>query len=379
MNYSKNNLGLYFHIPFCVKKCKYCDFYSVDNYSQETVSQYGEKLLFLLDKFKDNSDSYKLVSIYFGGGTPSNIGASWINKSLEYIARYTDISNIEISLELNPGDADQFFLDQILKSGVNRISVGVQSADDETLKLVGRRYNKKTLKNQIISVAERFDNFSCDFIYGIGSPERNMKDELDFVFDIATPKHISAYAYTKPERIDAPPQICADTTASQEELICSYLKQKGIHRYEVSNFATPGFECRHNLIYWSWESYLGLGAGAHSFFPEKLERVFYDEDVKLFIKQPVTLRRRLEKDEAVKEYLMMALRKTEGFNLNNFENEFSFKIEEVLGTKLKELIEKELINITSYNFYATEKGLSALNDLTILIFDAVDIFFSDKI
>lgn len=265
-----NRLSLYIHIPFCVRKCNYCAFYSVPM-NEPTVTRYFEALSLQIRSF---SDSRIIDTVYFGGGTPSVLGAFRLCKLLSLLReRLTLAPDCEITAEVNPGTVNFDELKMLRLGGFNRLSVGVQSSNDGILGVLGRIHSFDDAK-RCIADAHRagFDNISADLMFGI--PNMSAKELKKSVCDIMSTevKHISIYSlmieegtpfFEKRMTLALPDE---DAEEEQYELICRMMSENGYEHYEISSFCIPGFESRHNLRYWSCEEYFGFGAGAHSYY-----------------------------------------------------------------------------------------------------------------
>jgi oxygen-independent coproporphyrinogen-3 oxidase len=265
--------GLYIHIPFCRKKCDYCDFYSVAD--AEKIGAYVGALVKEAELFGRVLKNMTFDTAYFGGGTPSLLRLENFEKIFGALRKNFCLnSDAEITVEGNPSDfRSEEKLRLLRELGANRISVGIQTMNDETLKKIGRAQTAADNLSALEKISENFDNFSADIMLGL--PDEGLKDvekTLKTVLDFGA-KHISAYALKVEENtplqknIDGGRlEICGDDmTVDIYDLVLSELKKRGIERYEISNFSAKNYECRHNLNYWKRREYLGLGAAAHSF------------------------------------------------------------------------------------------------------------------
>jgi oxygen-independent coproporphyrinogen-3 oxidase len=253
-------LGLYLHIPFCVRKCDYCDFYSITDLS--LIEAYTEAVVRNIKNY-----DYKYDTVYFGGGTPSLLTPLQIGQIIEAA---NPEKNAEITIECNPQSASGDYFSDILKTGINRLSIGVQSFDDETLRKLGRLHNSETAVQTVFAAYDAgFENISIDLMLGVS----DSKTDFDTVNKLPI-KHISAYIL----KIEDNTPFGIDKTLSfpDEDRVCdSYLElvEKlsvfGFCQYEISNFCVPGYECKHNLKYWNCEEYLGIGPAAHSYLNGK--------------------------------------------------------------------------------------------------------------
>lgn len=354
-------IGLYIHIPFCNGKCPYCDFYSVTP-DDETVKAYVVKVC---EKISAENGIYDTV--YFGGGTPSLIGAENIAKILSCINRTADC---EVTLECNPSDTgavdSSFDFELVAKSGVNRISMGLQSANDSERKALGRRGGCDDVERAIARAKKAgISNISLDLMLGVpNQTAESLKKSIEFCNNSCA-KHVSAYILKIEEgtpfhriknSLILPDE---DETCDLYLLAVSELEKAGFHQYEISNFSQKGYESRHNLKYWRCEEYLGIGAAAHSFADGK--RFYYERSTADFINGASPVDDGEGGDE--EEYIMLALRLTEGLNFENYKNRFGKAIPDSI-IKKAELLEKHgLVNVTEKNISITANGFLVSNSI----------------
>lgn len=270
-------MQLYIHIPFCKSKCRYCDFNSYACQSDATVFSYLTALNRELKYAGKKFCNAKIDTVYIGGGTPSLLGAKQIQGICKTVFDNFDLSNLkEFSIECNPESIDADKLVAYRESGINRISIGVQSLDDRNLRSVGRLHDAKTAIDAISLAKKHFDNVSCDVIVGLPyDTEESVERTVSTLADLV--EHISVYELTLEENTPLAKRIkdgltilpSDDEVASLFEVALAVLKSKGFARYEVSNFAKPDRYSRHNFGYWTREEYIGIGAGAHSLIKTK--------------------------------------------------------------------------------------------------------------
>ena len=335
----------YIHIPFCDHKCIYCDFYSIitsDNIQfflktlKKEISHYAEKY----------SEGRELISIFFGGGTPSLMEPEYISQIIETVkVNYTVKKDAEITLEANPGTVSLEKMKMFLEIGINRISIGIQSFDNKDLKFLTRIHNSETAIKTVYDAAEvGFGNISLDLIFNLsGQTKKKWLKNLEQAVELPV-KHISAYSLIL-ERgtilnkmvLDGKVKIeDADYDAELYQSTIKFLTSNGFYQYEVSNFARPGFECVHNNAYWHYTDYFGFGTSAHSFIDGKRWwnysslKMYNDKVEKSGI--AVAGSEIISAEQAVNEYVMLELRSS-GLNLKNFENRFGSETEEWLKKK----------------------------------------------
>ena len=282
------NLGVYFHIPFCRAKCAYCDFCSTSQWDDKLMDAYLEALIGQLGDFFLPGGNYTVDTVYIGGGTPSVFGGKRLAKLLKALNKRVSLTRTcEITVEVNPESADKALFKQLKSAGVNRISMGVQTADDAQLKRIGRIHDFEKAK-EAVALCKQYctDNLSLDLIYGL--PGQTMESWLQSVEAICAlePKHISCYALKLEEGTplwrENPVLPDDDLQADMYLAAVSKLAEKGYAQYEISNFAQKGFRSRHNSRYWDLSDYLGFGCAAHSFYGGK--RFSFTSNMDAYIK-----------------------------------------------------------------------------------------------
>ncbi len=369
-----NFSGIYFHIPFCPKKCLYCDFFSVTKFSKTAPDEYGDALLNELESRFNELSGTKVVSIYFGGGSPSVMSEKFYRKFAESVSKLgIDLAETEFTVEVNPADIDESWMKNLKNCGVNRISFGVQAFDDAVLAEAGRRTTVADMQKNIPLFAKYFDNISCDFIYGLGK-NREINQELTKVFELAPFKHLSAYSYSRPERKNAPELLSEEETLEQEKAIRGFLQKRGFSRYEISNYSLAGFESRHNMLYWTYGSWLGIGAGAASFIRKTGVSSRYADDIKAFVSGDGLSSWKLTLREKIEEFLLMGLRVKIGININDFKELFGEDFFELVSEKaVSDLVSEGFLEIDEKNgiLKCTEKGSDFLNAVLLKLFDAI--------
>jgi len=310
--------SLYVHIPFCIRKCPYCDFLSVQ-IDDSLLEGYIDAILRELSL----RDMKEPTTIYIGGGTPTLLPIPHLRRLLEGISPLLD-GDKEFTIEANPGTIDREKLRLLRGFRVNRLSIGVQSLRDEELRILGRLYSRQTAIESVLMAGEFFENLSIDLIYGIPSQEiGHWEETLDNALLLPI-KHISAYELT-PERGTPFYDLISKGTLSlpNEEkvvemfhLTAKRLRSEGFSHYEISNYAKEGFECRHNINYWLRGQYIGLGAGAHTFLDGK--RIKNTGDISLYIDRvfrgefPIEAEEVLSPEDSLREEVFLSLRTSYG-------------------------------------------------------------------
>jgi oxygen-independent coproporphyrinogen-3 oxidase len=367
-------LSLYIHIPWCVRKCPYCDFNSHEARGEVPEQQYVDALIADLEAALPQIWGRKIYTVFFGGGTPSVFSAASIEQILAAVRARVPLSvDAEITLEANPGtfEADKFRA--FRQAGVNRLSIGIQSFNARHLKSLGRIHNDVDARAAIDIARVNFDNFNLDLMYGLPgqSPEAALADiETALSFE---PPHLSAYHLTlEPNTYfhRYPPALPDDdATAHMQEAIEGRLAAAGYRHYETSAFALPGRQARHNMNYWTFADYLGIGAGAHSklSFPDRIVRQARYKQPRQFIESAAKGNAVQEQhDVAISEigfeFMMNALRLNGGFPLVLFEERAGVPLTAVLR-QLDEAEKRGLIERDHQRVAPTPLGRRFLNDL----------------
>ena len=328
-------LGLYIHIPFCKSKCLYCDFYSLPR-GEKQMDRYTAALLKHLAEIAPQAAMQKVDTVYFGGGTPSYLGAKRLIKILKAVKKLYNVEkNAEITLEANPESlADRFTVARLRRAGFNRVSLGVQSASNEELYAVGRIHTYEQVEKSVAAIRKgKIKNLSLDLIYGL--PGQTMESWQESVKKVAAlqPEHLSCYGLKIEEgtplyeRQDSLTLADDDLQADMYLWCCEYLTSLGYEHYEISNFAKPSFRSRHNSRYWALAEYAGFGPGAHSDFGGV--RYAYVRDLAAYCAavetgegELLSEQERIAPRDRDTEYLMLSLRTSDGVDAKSFENRF---------------------------------------------------------
>lgn len=375
----RENIGIYIHIPFCKKKCFYCDFVSYEN-KENLIQEYIDAVCLEILQNAEILSEYNISTIYFGGGTPSLIKAEYIEKILNTLKLFvTDEKEIkEITIEINPNSASLDKLEKYYNLGINRLSIGLQSTHDKILRNIGRIHTfndfKEVLKN---ANAVGFKNISVDLIYPLpGLNLSGFKETLNSVIKLKDEfniKHISVYNLEVHEntRLDfllkeGFVSICnEDEEYKMREELNKRLQDNGFVKYEISNYAYPGFESKHNLCYWNQEKYIGFGVNASSFF--NLKRYRNTSNIDKYIdgiknnKNIVVETEELDKLSLMKEYIILKLRLSKGVEISEFKQKFGTDIFDIFNTEFNSLKKDNLVNITSKNISLTSRGEEVAN------------------
>ncbi len=363
-------LSLYVHIPLCVRKCPYCDFNSHERSGSLPEAEYVAALFRDLEALLPSVWGRRLQSIFIGGGTPSLFSAESIDALLAGVrARLLVEPEAEITLEANPGTAEAARFRGYRQAGVNRLSLGVQSLQDAKLRALGRIHSAAEARRAVEMALAVFDNVNLDLMYGLpGQSEDEARADLEAGIALGTP-HLSAYQLTlEPNTVfySKPPQLpdhdaCADMQRRAEET----LARAGFEHYETSAFARPGRRSRHNLNYWEFGDYLGIGAGAHGkiSFPERVTRHEQAKQPREYLKGASCAGiKTIDAAELPFEFMLNALRLVEGFAPALFTARTGLA-STVIEAKLRQAEDKGLIERSAERIRPTERGRAFLNDL----------------
>lgn len=359
--------GIYLHIPFCKQACYYCDFHFSTN--QNTRERIVRAMVHELAMQKGYLKGEEIETIYFGGGTPSILSESELNIILQAIHRnFTICLNPEVTLEANPDDLTKDKLKELRNAGVNRLSIGIQSFNDEILKSLNRVHDSQMAVQCVRDAySSGFDNISIDLIYAIPGLENTMwKDAIDEAL-LLRPQHISSYSLTVEEktvfgRWEARGKFKAveeDIAAFQLQILVETLDMQGYEQYEVSNFSKAGYQSKHNGNYWKNRNYLGIGPSAHSF--NGISRQYNISNNSRYAESidndqvPATLEI-LTREDKVNEYLLTSLRTAWGANLTLLRNDFDLDLENTHEQYLRILKEQKLATIVNDTLVLTKKG-----------------------
>ncbi|MGY3776011.1 radical SAM family heme chaperone HemW [Helcococcus sueciensis] len=370
----KEKLGLYIHIPFCQKKCHYCDFLTFIGHD-EMIEKYVKYLNKEIEMYRDND--YILDTIYIGGGTPSYLEDELMTSILDKVKKiFTIDDKCEITIEMNPESVTEKKIQSYLKSGINRFSMGVQSFDDEVLKIMGRIHNRKTVIEKLdIMKKKGCQNISIDMM--MANPKQDieiLKKDLEIASSLDI-NHISYYSlilkeHTHFEMWFNEGKINLYDPKEERDmyhLVTNTLKEKGFNQYEISSFSKPGFESVHNQKYWNLKNYLGVGMGASANInlvrttnTRSFDEYFESIDNGEF---PIVEREELNTEMREKEYLMLNLRMLKGFEISDINSKFNIDFMK----KYKDIVEKHskngILEISENSVKFTEYGIDNGNML----------------
>ena len=364
-------IGLYIHIPFCKRKCYYCDFNSYAGYDY-LFDDYIRSLLMEIES--NSTKDYNVVSVYIGGGTPNLLPPSYIEKILKSVFKnYKILDGCEITIEMNPGLITEEKLKIYKDNGINRVSIGLQAFQNRLLKYIGRIHTVEEFFGNYELVKKFFDNINIDLMYAL--PTQTFKEWQETLKEVVKlqPTHVSTYSLilepnTSFYRLYEKGQL--PIVDEEEELKMyhwgiEFLKEKGYHHYEISNFALPTFECRHNILYWECKNYLGFGAGAHSYMADV--RYSNIENIKDYIKSilerksAVKEKIKLTKQDRMAEFMFLGMRMTKGVCDKDFKKRFGISLFEIYKKVIQKYLKEGLIEIDNECVKLTERGIDVSN------------------
>ena len=371
----KNNrripLELYVHIPFCVRKCQYCDFLSGPS-DEETKDRYIEALLKEI-RAAEHTEDYEIVSVFIGGGTPSALKAEAIASIMRTLQeQFFFCEDAEVTIEANPGTVDLEKLTIYRNVGINRLSLGLQSTDAEELKLLGRIHSyEEFLKSYEWAREVGFSNINIDLMFAIpGQTGEAWRQHLYQVAEL-NPEHISAYSLIIEEgtpfaeqNLDLPDE---ETEYQMYEDTAEILERYGYRQYEISNYAKQGYMCRHNAGYWQRLEYLGFGLGASSLYggmrfsnTHQMQEYLKESRNPDQIRKDVTV---LSRNEQIEEFMFLGLRMTEGISEKKFEENFDVRLMDVYGDILQKYEETGFVEHIETKWRLTRKGIHVSNHI----------------
>ena len=371
--------GIYIHWPFCESKCPYCDFNS-HVFGIVDEAAWRDAYLAELDRYAAEIQGLVVTSVFFGGGTPSLMEADTVSAVLQRIHSLWPVSNdFEVTAEANPSSAERAKFEAFREAGVNRLSLGIQSLSDESLVFLGRQHTSVEARGAALEAAQVFDRYSLDFIYALpGQTASEWCSELQQILALAG-GHLSLYQLTiepgtqfHKDRVRA---VDGETAEALFNVTRNLTRAAGLADYEISNHALPGQECRHNLLYWRGEYYIGIGPGAHGRLPthklntrcavEAIQEIRLPSAWLMAVQSGdggTQKRTALSREERFEELLLMGLRLTEGINLRRFERLFGAPLLTQLDNqKLGRLIERGFLEQGENTLTATVEGRQRLN------------------
>jgi len=372
-------LGIYIHFPFCSQKCAYCNFYSLDN-KPELISRWIQAVIQEIEIFSDYLQQHQVETIYIGGGSPNLIPPEGLNEIISVLHKYINFNGVrEFTIELNPSNWGEDLIVTLEKTEINRVSIGGQAFQEHLLDVLGRQHSPNDI-NEILNklCKTKINHLSLDLIFGIpGQTFTDWKDSLAQSLEHEV-DHLSLYNlhYADGTPLNVSIQKGEYSPLSEEKewemykFAHDYLDQNGFNHYEISNWAKPGCKSRHNSSYWTGQSYIGFGPGAHSY--DGTHRKWNQEDLVGYIenledgKQPPSELEKITPPKARLEKLFLSLRTSEGLEYTEIEKYFSItknKIQSLIKAKLSEFIEEEMIVLATNSVKLTLSGWFASNEI----------------
>lgn len=368
------NLSIYIHVPFCKKKCYYCDFSSYsgkENLIKEYIIALKEEIIL----YAEEIEKYNIQTIFLGGGTPSVLKSSQIEEIMDCIKENYNISKTaEISIELNPESMDIDKLKTYYNTGINRLSIGLQACQDHLLKKLGRLHNYEDyLKNLKCARDVGFTNISTDLMFALpGQKIEDWYETLENIINLEIP-HISTYSliieegtlFYQWEKSGNISRLTEDLELRMYHDAIKYLKSKNYTHYEISNFAKPGFQSKHNKIYWQNLNYIGLGSGAHSYFKDQRFNNFVDIETYIhhinLNKKPIENIIDISRKDEISETMFLGLRMMEGISIDKFQKRFNESPFDIYEKQFLDLKKKGLLSWDEKHIYLTKKGIDLAN------------------
>lgn len=378
------SIGLYIHIPYCISKCAYCDFFSVTD--SDSYSRYTDALIMHMEDYSSGLANRPIDSVFLGGGTPSSLPKNALLPLISGIYRNFRVTeDVEFTMEVNPATVGQNELKAYKKAGVNRISIGLQSADDDELRSLSRIHTYEEFEQSYEMIRDAgFTNVNIDVMFGIpGQTVESLVRTLDKVCSLS-PEHVSLYGLkvedgTKFGEMKRKGTLHLPDEDTEFEMYCTavdMLEQHGYKQYEISNFARRGYQCRHNLKYWNCEEYLGLGAGAHSYLNGR--RFAFKRDTHAYIEAMenpssgtsiISEDYELRRGERIGEYVMLQMRLRHGLDTNLFAGLFGLSFERMYEKYLKLYVDNGFMEKRGSRYSFTLKGMYVSNYILSAMLD----------
>ena len=371
-------LGLYIHVPFCVQKCNYCDFNSFKikgNDKKEYLNAIEKEMKLYSDEFKNK----QFDSVFFGGGTPSILNIEELKRLVGSVFKNFNIKETaEVSMECNPGTINKEKLIHMKELGINRLSIGLQAIQNHHLKYIGRIHSYEEFENNYVEAKEvGFDNINIDLMYALPNHKKEeWKESLDKIISL-NPSHISAYSLILEEGTKLHEMydneefslLDEDTDIEMYNYTINKLKENGYNQYEISNYSKEYKECKHNIIYWKCDNYLGLGPGASGYIGDiRYNNISdlneYNHKISQNIK-PIEEETILSEKDKIEEFIFMGLRMNEGISLKVFKERFNISIEDIYKEPIEKLIDSKLLELDKDNLKLTQKGREISNTVFI--------------
>ena len=358
--------GLYVHVPFCRLKCPYCGFYSETNFDKDIVTKYFKACLETVDAAKNN----QFDTIYYGGGTPSSVTGGILEDFTDKLLSRINFSGLEFTVEANPESVSKDFTDFVKNFPISRVSLGVQSLNDDTLKKLGRIHNSKQALQACNKILDCNVSLNTDIIFDIPETDQKAVFETLKVLTSFGHDHISAYSYSSDDRGY---MAGFDSDFTEYDHVENYLEERYFKKYEISNFAKEDKESKHNIIYWTGDEYLGIGASAHSMIYSDSglkQRYSFPENIHQYIANPQTYSffEELNEETAFKETLIFGLRMKKGIDVGNIEKRFG-KMPLNLLNNIEKYIDLGMLQWNGEHLQTTKRGALILDSLSCCLWE----------
>lgn len=383
---NNNALGIYIHLPYCRTKCTYCAFVSAPPQTESEMDTYNDAVYRHIESGAASVNGRKVNTVFFGGGTPSLMGGERISKLLDCIHTHYDLSdNVEITLEANPESATPSLFDRIVPLGVNRISMGAQSFSNQELESIGRVHDADTIPKAVANVKHAgIENVSLDLIYGLPNQQFEVwQDSLQKAVDCGL-THLSAYALCFEEGTLLHRQLengsvttmHEDTYVDMYEYMQNFLENHSFQQYEISNWCLPGYECRHNLIYWDRNDYLAFGVSAHGMIqgwryhiqpvPKKYMAYFQDQQSQLssYLDMDIVLdKEKISPSEMAEDAMIFGLRKMKGVHIPSFEAQYGINPFDRWGKEIHSFLNLDWLELNGEHLRLTKNAYLISNEV----------------
>lgn len=370
-----SSLGVYIHIPYCLQRCTYCDFATYVHTEIRPPQDYVALVKKEIHNKKNLFVPREIDTLYFGGGTPSLIQAELLVELIQEL-RSTGFStgpNTEITIEINPATVDERKLEIYLKAGVNRFSVGAQSFSDRLLKMVHREHNAQQTRDTLALLKKYNLNFSFDLLFALPTQTLDeLKHDVEIAVELGS-RHISPYCLTVPEGHPlSKNRPLEDEQVEMFQIIHEALSEKGQRRYEISNYAQPGYESKHNLLYWTDEEYWGLGLSAHSYskkskwgtrFWNLNSLDLYAKQIDLKVTLPESQQEFLEKHQALTDFCHTSLRLSSGLSIEKLMQKFGSELKTTIEQTAQPMLDHNILRFENNHYQLTEKGILISNQV----------------
>lgn len=363
-----SKFGIYVHIPYCLQRCVYCDF---STYELSQILGPSEYIKRVQNEIKTTAPQIKprpLDTLYFGGGTPSLLDPPLLWEIIRSLKEegFSFKPNTEITLEINPATINDDKLRQLIQMGFNRFSVGAQTFDDKLLKISNRRHSAQETIETLGLLKSRGLNYSLDLLFALPQQDlKHLQKDIEQALHFQ-PQHISPYCLTVPETNPmAKNRAPEGVQVEMFELIKNELQKAGLERYEISNFAKPGFESRHNMLYWDDDEYWGIGLSSHSYMRWGAwgSRFWNPRGIQDYINKMPIQTERLEKHQALTDFFHISLRKSSGLDKAQFKNKFKTDVEVLAGKQIEKLTKKGWLTDSGNKLSLTEQGIVLSNQV----------------